>query len=433
MSKSQRPLPVGIGDLSARVVRGPHPDGRWYWRWSRLGTGDADGGPLGWRTREEVGLELAKMVGTDGNVQGRPDVRTVRDLMETWAAAELARTDLSSETTKQRVHTAKTIVRQLGPVLLTQVTRDTLEGYRNRRLREHPWMRTTTRDGRRIERQLERTISPRTVRLELETFGTAWKWGRDVGAITNTLPRVTVKVSGWVRNRRTPSPAELERVLAELEQTRSRNKWARLALLLLWGTGSRRGESLFLRRNQIDLDEHVAIVKGKMGERRIPLAPELVAELREVFRQPAPADALILPVARHTALGFGTMLRRACKRAGVEWFNPGGCRRRAVRDLYRSTQPAVAASVLGHSPQVAIRNYEQVEDEERMAAVLAARLGPAAVKLREHGAIDPEAPDIRAIIDALVAQGLVTRTPTPVAPVVEPKPARKVLKFSRRK
>lgn len=371
MTKPRRPSPIHVGDLHARVVRGPDAQGRWYWRWARRGTDDKDGGALGWRTGDEASRELARLVGADGRVHGRPDMRTVRDLLETWMAAQLGRADLSPETVKQRHHCAKTLAARIGDVLLAKVNRAVLDAYRDRRLVEKAVARTTTRDGRKIEKTLERTIRPRTVRLEIEVLRTAWRWGLEIGGIPadRDVPTTKVLVKGWARNRTTPTRAHVERVLAELQG------WHRLGFLLLAGTGCRRSEILNLRWDQVDTEGARLRVSGKTGERVVPIAPDLVTAL-EHARESAAAAVLVFPASRHTRLAIDAAIERACRRAEVPAFAPGGLRRFAVKELYRSgVDPSIAGAVVGHSPAVALRHYNEISEEERAAAVAQARLG----------------------------------------------------------
>ncbi len=372
MSKPRRPAPIIVGDARARVVRGPNAEGRFYWRWWHGGSAARDdgGGALGWRTREEASTELAS-VATASTVPAHRDVKTIRDVLETWAASQKARADLSPATVAQRLHVAAMLARVIGDVRIERVTRETLETYRAVRLREPARYATTTRDGRKLSGTLDRMTSLRTVRLELETLRLAWRWACDVGAIPahRELPRFTVRLNGWTRNRTTPTREQVAAVLAELKG------WARLAIVLLACTGCRKGEVLSLTWADVDLDGERLTVRGKVGLRSVPLGGAAVEALAEAL---AALDVVAGPMfagSKHTTMGIDLPVARACERAGVPVFAVGALRRYAVRELYRAgVDPAVAASVVGHSPAVAMAHYRQVSEEERAEAVARARL-----------------------------------------------------------
>lgn len=130
-----RPAPIRLGTVSCTVVRGPRPDGRWYWR--------ARSGEVthwtGWATVPEAEVAVAQLVSGHGATPA--DVGTVRDLLAYWlgeqeeraASGELAPASLATMTSA-----ARSLVAGLGPVRLEGVTAETLERYRDRRLRPGP-------------------------------------------------------------------------------------------------------------------------------------------------------------------------------------------------------------------------------------------------------------------------------------------------------
>lgn len=370
MTSAKRPRPVRVADIRARAVRGPDDSGRWYWRWLRAGETDAGGGVLGWFTRDEASRELIPLVDGTGRCV-RPDIRTVRELMSKWMAAVLARSDLAEATKAQRMHVAATVADRIGDILLSRVTRATMEAYRDRRLREHPFARTTVA-GKQIERELtSRTIAPRTVRLELETFRAAWRWAIEVGGIpfAREVPTATVQVRGWVRNHFTPSRPQVVAVLAQLEGR------VRIAALLYASTGCRKSEVAGLRWAQVDLAGGRITVVGKTGRRVVPISDDLVDTLR-TWRAEHLDEDHVLPGTALSRRQLDPVIHTACRRAKVPEFPVGGFRRFVVREVYRSGEdPGVAAALVGHSPAVALKHYSQISDEEKAEAVRKARLG----------------------------------------------------------
>jgi len=55
-------------------------------------------------------------------------------------------------------------------------------------------------------------------------------------------------------------------------------------------------------------------------------------------------------------------------------LSPNGLRRAAERALYKTREVDVAASIMGHSPETAIRIYREVTSDERERVVKAAGL-----------------------------------------------------------
>ena len=71
-------------------------------------------------------------------------------------------------------------------------------------------------------------------------------------------------------------------------------------------------------------------------------------------------------------------LKKLCASAGVQHFTNHGIRRLAVDTMARQGIPvAVAAEQTGHTPEIMLRAYRQVAEDERkrVAAVLGPRTG----------------------------------------------------------
>lgn len=372
MAKVKRPLPARVAEVRARVARGPREDGRWYWRaWTTTaGTETPRGG--GWWHVHEVERWLLKLA-TEPADGPRGRTNTVTDLLEFWMGDQELRADLSPKTVEARRAAAKHVKRGIGAVLVGEVDRTVLDRYRDRRLREPVCVRRKKRvDGHTIEEwediETGRNAAPRTVHYEILVLRMAWRWGREIGIVTGELPRCIVRVKGWVRNRYTPTATETAAVWRKLEG------WAQLALLLYAGTGARLDEIAGLVWGGVDLDAAELHVTGKQGARVVPIEPPVVAALRTAG--PGPAGVRVLTCAYSTARAIYRRLEVACRAAGVPRFAPGGLRRAAVIALYRSGEDiSVAGAIIGHSPEVAMRHYREIEGEEKHAAMRGARLG----------------------------------------------------------
>lgn len=392
MTRDERPRPVRIDDLGARVVRGPRQDTeksrkitRWYWRVWRTRGGAEETVATGWWSDREIEKAVAALVTKGVAEPGRPraTVRTVRDALEFWMGEMESRGDLSPRTVAIRRAGATHVAIGLGDVLVSELGRLQLERYRDRRLREevtvlrkrrHPSGAPVTRVNARGEEEevwdahpTGRTTAPRSVAFEIHCLRMCWRWSREIGLVEGELPRVTVKVRGHVRNRFTPSPTQTAAVMLELDG------WARLALLLYAGTGARLDEIAALTWDRVDLVQGELTVTGKMGDRVVPIEPPLVAALQAIG--PGEAGARVLACAHSTARAIYDRLEVACRAAGVPRFAPGALRRAAVVALYRTGDPSVAGAIIGHSPTVAMRHYRDVAKDEQRDAMRLARLG----------------------------------------------------------
>lgn len=354
----KRPKKVVVGPVRARAIRSrasTAATGDWYWR----AEVHRDATTLtvwnGWATRAVVEETLARLL-TEGTLFDAPEadpepVRTTRDLMETWVAAQEDRGDLSDHTVRGYRNAARQVVTVIGDVLLDHVDVSTLHRFRDTRLRAGG--------------------ATGTVDMELGVVRMAWRWGREIGVCpVRDLPHVPVNVKP-TRNRRTPSTSEVTAVLGAM------TGWSRLAVRLLFATGARIGEIAGLTWRDLDLDEGVLRVDGKTGERLIPVEPAVVAELR-ALRGDAPGGAGVFGVNPRTVKGQIRVryLPRACEAAGVPVFSAHGLRRAAADTYARAgVDVGTAAALLGHSPKVMLEHYRQVTLDDRRRAVARARLG----------------------------------------------------------
>lgn len=362
--KKTRPKTFAMGDVHVRVARGPHKldANRWYWRAERYE--HREGRPIwtGWGTVEEAQRAVADLIAKgkdDGSAAGRKaaDRGTVQHLLDTWRADLKLRSevgDLEESTREMYRVRAEWLAGALGDVRLSAIDLDTLEGYRNRRLR--------------------RLAAPRTVAAELNALRIAWNWGQERGLCPDRrLPSVEVKIHD-VRCHRTPEQTELARVLAKLP-----NDWRRVAMRLYAATGARLQEIARLTWDDVDLEAGILRVRRgtgrKTGAREVPISDELVADLRvwgAGERRPT-----LLGVAPNTVRGgMYAHLRDACAEAKVERFTAQGLRR-LVEDLLAEadTDPRDYADILGHSPETAMKHYRKSTASSRRRAIQRARLG----------------------------------------------------------
>ncbi len=348
---AKRPAPVQVGDdLRARAVRprgvrGPD-DGRWYWRGERSRVVVW----TGWASRDEVLLALAKVLIDPGPVRSHPeDLRTISALLEAWYETTIVdRSDRSDRTRAAYRGAIHRLSPRLGGTRIDRLGRATIDA----------WVADRQRAGH----------APQTITLDLQVLGTAWRWGRQVGACPDrALHRPRLRAAPC-RTRQTPTLGQLARVVSVLEA--SAPAWVAITVRLAAATGARIGEIASLTWDQIDLSEGVIRLQGKTGGRVVPIRAELVALLERLPR----TRRWVLGRSPSTVRGIGVFLDAACAEADVPRFTPHGLRRLAVDTLARAgVDVATAADLLGHSPAVMLQHYRQVGAGERRAA--AASLG----------------------------------------------------------
>jgi integrase len=328
-----------------------------YWR-ARLKGGTRKLVWSGWATRDEAMAVVVDHVNRgliDSNHSAAPAVRTVGDLLDNWLEFQRQRSDLRPKTVDHYEKAARHLVAWLRENLPGRVDLETVERYRDSRLREG--------------------ASPRLVQQEFKVWRMAWRRARECGHITaGPLPRVKVKVDGYIANHHTPSESDVARVLEFLSGD------YRLAVLLMATTGARIGEVCAIRHQDFDRATGDLTLRGKTGVRSFPLPGDIVLMLRE-----REGEALMLELGRRAPEQcVRSRLKRACVAADVRLFTPHGLRRLVVDRLVRSgVGVATAADLVGHSPEVMLRVYRQVTDTDRRRAVAKAKLG----RLSELGGV----------------------------------------------
>lgn len=383
-----RPPVQTAGPFRARPIRGPRADGCWYWRIERYSAGAAETAGTLWGTPAQALARCAELVlgvqppaGPDGGL-------TVLVLLRRWVATQEDRADLRPATVDACRQTARRIkASSLASVLVERVTRQTLEAWRDQQLRA----------GR----------ASRTLQLDLQKLGQAWRWAREVGMVERELPAVRVRVQPS-REDYTPTVGEVSAVVQALRQ-RAADCRARveelegraalpyklasgrkvkgaatltaraaameahaLALEVLAATGMRRGELVSLRAEHLTRRGQALQleVRGKTGRRVVPLLGPLVARLE--------AHAVTCPGlwSESDLNALEKLLFRLQGELSQPHWSQQALRRLAVDRLYSSgAEPGTAAAILGHSPVVALGHYRRARGEDIDAAVLAAGLG----------------------------------------------------------
>lgn len=370
MATAKRPGPWAMGSVRVRAIRGPREKGVWYWRAELY----EDGGSVtvwsGWGTRKAAEGEIITALASGSFRKpkaARPVVLTVRDLLERWVEGQEVRPDLSIDTIRLRISSARRLLGVLEDVRLDQVTQVVMEEYRDQRLRRY---------------------ASRTVLLDMQCMLHAWRWGRARGYCEGDFPAAPVRVVDE-KVRYTPTSGEVAAIIERLPAG-----WPLLAVRLLYATGMRLGELASLTVAKVDLDRELLNVTGKTGAREVPVSAEVVELLRRwLADHPELGSNDPLLGLKYSAVGLLNTrhLPVACAEAGVPRFTTHAFRRSAVDMLARSgVDVGTAAAILGHSPVVMLQVYRKVTPDDRREAVAKAGLGrlPKGRMLRLHGTDD---------------------------------------------
>lgn len=339
--------------LRLRVIRGPRrAAGRveWYWAARERG-GDRKTVWTDWATEQEAGPMADAALASHRAQAGL----TVGEVLERYLAvrrADAAAGQLGASTLDSYVRCVARVTEILGQVPADDLTdRELVET--SRLLRESNY-------------------SPRTVDQTLRVWRLAWRWALGAGLPVADLHAPKIKVEGHTNNHRTPTGAEVERMLSVLSGV------DRLAVELMAQTGARVGEVAELVCEDVHPTSGAVVFHGKTGARTVhppaPLMAQLVDLLhddpddRRLFRWPDGRSGK--GVVRFGQQRIRSIIRGACQAAGVEPFTPHGLRRAMVRRLLREgVDVGTAAAVLGHSPTVMLQVYDQVAEEDRRRAV----------------------------------------------------------------
>jgi integrase len=362
---------IKVGRHDGNALKGPRAsDGRYYWQ-ARLWVGGdrgRDTKAIGWLTEDEAIETLAGLVhrgGLDAEPRGpvsKPP--TVRDLLETYMAARIAREDLDQLTKRNNTTARRRVERALGDVPLAELGLEALENYRDEALRGS---------------------ASATVRLDLRILRQAWRWAKARRLVDRDLPRVQVldRGDGREAEKARPHIDDVAVVEAKLRE-RWADGWPWRVFHVIAVTGARPSEVARLTVGDVDLEHRTIRIHGKRSPqtrkariRTLAILADTVAALRPFVEGRASDARLWGPSPKSIANSLRQdHLPRACAEARVDPVKPLGLRRLATDTLrQRHVDPVVAAAILGNSPAVMVREYARASAEECEDAITRARLG----------------------------------------------------------
>ena len=164
-------------------------------------------------------------------------------------------------------------------------------------------------------------------------------------------------------------------------------EWRLLFALSRYGGLRCPSEHLALRWADVDWERSRLTVHSSKTEhhpggesRLVPLFPELVPHLREVFEWAEPGGEYVITRYRHPSANLRTQLNRIIKRAGLKAWPKLFQNLRSTRqtELEEDFPTHVVCAWMGNSRPVAMKHYLQVTDEhfERAARSIEAVQNP---------------------------------------------------------
>lgn len=364
-TRSKRPAPIVFGDVRATVCekRGEVRRGdEWHWKarvtaagarrciWSGFATRQAamahvEAAYAAWRAQQSQAPWLPE-----------PDVAlTVGDLLRQWIDHREAIGGLRERSLLALRSSARCITRRIGSMRVTALTAAAVAAYARKRRGE---------------------VGAGTVRNELAALRPALAWAVDCALVPGVVvPRFPQVPYTPLRTSRAPTVRTLRTMVAALDDV---DPFVGAVLRLQATTGARLAEACALRWDDLRLeaDGWWATLRGKTGERDVPLSGDAVDAVR--WFDPRAGERV---VGRRTHNTIRERVNRRMReldwrRLGVPQVWSHDMRALFVQALYDGgVQPHDAAELAGHSVSTAMRHYLHARTETKRAAVQALEIG----------------------------------------------------------
>lgn len=226
---------------------------------------------------------------------------------------------------------------------------------------------------------LETRYKPKTIQITVCALLQAWRWARSYG-LTSLVPPDPLRIRPASEERPyTPTLDEVRRVIATMREP------TRRILTLQMATGARISELAMLHREDVvEIDGILHVTFGrhdqaeKTGVRTVPvMLPEGVDALREALDIAGDREGPIWTRANGEPVTIHERSRTAARLRRVDWpglgirrFTSHGIRRMVATEMRRKGVPLeIAAQLLGHSIQMMLRIYRDIDDDDRIRAM----------------------------------------------------------------
>lgn len=207
-------------------------------------------------------------------------------------------------------------------------------------------------------------LKPSTVNRDLSSLGSAYRWARAKRLTPRGFRSPTLGVQRMSEDIRRVeiTPEQLAALKARALTVRDRRFGAFVHLLA--DTGARKSELLERRWRDVDLEAGtITCETTKTGIPRVlHMRPETAEMVKRVWRSRPDNELMFQGRTPGLPISFRTTWLAVCQDIGLPDLHMHDLRHAAAADLLRSgVTLAVAAQVLGHSPQVLHRRYGHLE------------------------------------------------------------------------
>lgn len=267
------------------------------------------------------------------------------------------------------------ITPHLGSYPLISLDNEVLAQYRDKRMGMRARNVRRYKDGRIVMKDLDRKVSPTTVRHELAFIRRVIQHGRREWRLHlpggNPVHLMKLPPMGRPRDCRLMTSEEtaiLDLLDHRRDNKRQRNRYMRALVIFSIETTSRRGESLRLRWDDVDLAARTALLREtKNGDnRRIGLSSRAIEALTSI---PRSRDGRVFPL---TENAVRMIWKRTTKQLGIHNLHFHDLRHEGTSRLatkFKGDLMAMSA-MTGHKSLQMLKRYTHIRAEE-----LAARLG----------------------------------------------------------
>ena len=214
-----------------------------------------------------------------------------------------------------------------------------------------------------LVRGLQLKYAPRTVQLHATTLRQILLWAWKKQKIDVQITVITKRPKGekgYVNNRRTPTDADVEKLLASLGICSLKKM-----VYIGWKTVARTGEICDLTWADVynNASGYWIRFSGKTGTRKCPITEDVYCEIHRLKKDhDKEQDRLFTPSFRTNC---SPQLRESCEIRGIEPFTVYGLRRLRVDTLQRQgIETAVYERIMGHSIRMAQEIYRTTNDAD---------------------------------------------------------------------